>query len=97
MHGNAKLKGNEQVDKDSTMAEYSCFNLDHPMCKAMEAMGYMPPSCRKVTIELEAWEMPVIKIEAFVTPDMAAWIEHLREAKVELTIIDVGGRLKEKP
>lgn len=74
------------------MPETTVFNHDHPIYKELDRLGYIPPKCIAVSIDLRAWERPLIHVTASAGEELSRFVQDLRDAKVSVEV--VGGREK---
>lgn len=65
----------------------------HELIESLRRLGYVPPLCRSVTIDIQPGSLPAITVQAFVGPELAAWIETLKQTAVRVEIIDPCGEV----
>ena len=60
--------------------------------QAMRQMGYLPPQCTHIVVEVKPDHIPTISTTAMASPDLAEWIRTLKQIAVEVRIIEPEGQ-----
>lgn len=76
------------------MPETTVFTSEHPIYKELDRLGYIPPNCISISIDLRSHERPIINVTAYAGEELAAFIQHLKDSKVLVEV--VGGKRGER-
>ena len=61
---------------------------NRPIVDALKELGYLPPRCLSIHIEVKGFEKPKITTVAQLGGDLGDWVERLKSANLYLHIVD---------